>query len=91
MFDAQLEVQNVGVDPRNRGFERPIAGARGIIANKTPETRRPKRATECACHRCQCQHGRKCCQPRLAEHSGALPGLRFPANVVIAVPVAIAG
>ena len=54
MVDAELEVQNVGVDPRNRGFERPIAGARCIIANKTPETRRPKCATECAVYGAAC-------------------------------------
>ena len=91
MFHAKLEVQDVGVNPRNSGFERAIAGTRRISTNKTSEARGRQRATECARHRCQRHHGRKCCQPALAEHPGALIGLRFRASVVVAVPPAIDG
>ncbi len=91
MFDAELEVQNIGVDPRNHRFERAIAGARCIIADKTPEAGGRQRATECARYRCQRHHSRKCCKPALAEQSGALRGPRFRAGVLIAVPIVVAG
>ena len=91
MFDADLEVGDVGVDPRHRGFERALSRNRAIITDKTRQTRGRQRAAKRACHHCQHCHGRQRGKPALAEHAGTRRGLGFRTSVVLAAPRAVAG